>query len=255
MWFRWLLVYVFALTSAINPALAALTITNLTGFNSQAVTAAPQAFPVIASTATTFIVGTSTTTPHSLNMPTGIASGDVLLMFIQYRRASRAVASFSESWTQAWFVQSGSTRRSYIFWRIADGTEGSTTSMAVTGGTDNVIALVYRITGAQSVEVGSASGTSSTAPDPPSLSPSWGSAKTLWFFFIGYENATVTFSAYPTNYSSSQLTGSPSPADSLGGQRAATGAYANQTGTENPGAGTLSATANWFAQTIAVRPN
>lgn len=254
MLFRWLLIYVFALVSSINPALAALTITNLSGFNSGTIAPPPQAFPVIAGTATTFTAGTSTTTPYAINLPSSISAGDMLLMFVQYRRGGRAVSGFTEAWTQAWESDDGSTRRAYAFWRIADGSEGATTSMAVTGGTENVAAAVYRITGAQSVAVGTTVLAFNAAPDPPSLSPSWGSAKTLWFVFISTIDATKTLSAYPANYSSSQLGGSPAPANALG-QRISVGAYSNQTGTEDPGAGTLSASTNNVSQTIAVRPN
>lgn len=257
--FRWLLIYVFALVSAINPALAALTVTHLTGFNPQAVVAAaPQAFPVIAGSATTSIVATSTTTPHSLNMPSSISSGDMLLMFLQYRRGNRLVSSFSESWTQAtaYNAGTGSTLQMYVFWRIADGTEGATTSVAITGGSDKVASLIFRITGAQSVAAAASTvtGTNPTPPDPPSLSPSWGSAKTLWFMYIGTYDATMSISAYPTNYSTSQTTVAANAGDTLG-QRFWVAAYSNQTGTENPGTATLTGSQGWISQTIGVRPN
>lgn len=257
MWFRWLLVYLFALTSALDPALAALTITNLNGFNKATVTAgAPQAFPVIVSSATTATVGTSATTTYAINLPASVASGDMMLMFLQYRRGNRLVTGFTQAWNTAssFNAGGGSTWQAYVFWRISDGTEGSSTTVTITTGSENVIATVFRITGAQSVGAGTTANSVSAAPNPPNLSPSWGSAKTLWFIFISTPNGTLSLSAYPTNYSSSQTTVSAVPGNNLG-QRMWVAAYSNQASSEDPAAATLSASDSWSAQTVGVQPN
>jgi hypothetical protein len=61
--------------------------------------------------------------------------------------------------------------------------------------------VAYRISNAQAVE--SALSTTNSATVPPSLSPSWGSAKTLWIVSVRKENNDFVsvISSAPTGFS------------------------------------------------------
>lgn len=210
-----------------------------------------QSFPVIAATNTTgSAAGTST---YALNLPSGITSGDLLFITVQVKTTGRPITSFSQTWT-ALTSNAGSSRETFMYWRIADGTEGSTTTATFSGNQDVVASLAYRITGAQSVEVGTYATGSSSSPNPPSLSPSWGSAKTLWAIYIGVADSRQTLSSYPSNYTLSQITAAGNASNSTG-QEAWLAGYQNEASSEDPGTGTLSASLAWVAQTIAFRPS
>lgn len=89
----------------------------------------------------------------------------------------------------------------------------------------------------------------STAPDPDTLTPSWGAADTLWIALYGVDSGNVT--AYPTNYNDNQ-TASDTTASAAYGAMASRGA---NTASENPGAFTNSVSDDWAAYTIGVRPS
>lgn len=98
-------------------------------------------------------------------------------------------------------------------------------------------------------EIGTAATGASTLPNPPTLTPSWGAADTLWLVVAGASGA-VTASAYPTNYTdgNDDATSSGTAASIASARRALNAA------TEDPGTFTISASTNWVAQTLAVRP-
>lgn len=206
-------------------------------------------FPVIAATSTT--QSENATNPHTINLPSGIVSGDVLLLAIQYKGRDRTISSLSQSWNTITNNNNSGVgeRRTYILWRLANGTEGTTTTMTLDSSTDFVASVCYRIQGAQSVEGGVAD---DSGFNPPSLTPSWGSAKTLWVVFFGTEGNESSLT-YPANYTLSQINRSGKSTPDATGQQVWFGARQLETATEDPAAGTLSDT-NPIVQTIAIRP-
>lgn len=207
-----------------------------------------QAFPVIAATNTT--ISTAASTTHSLNLPSGITAGDILFLVVQGKNDAASVSSFS----QAWNLVEGATitgRNAASYWRVADGTEGSTTTATFNTSTDFVVSAAYRVTGSDKVE-GTATTGSSTAPNPPALEPSWGLSKTLWAMSIGSADSRQSLTAYPTNYTLSQLNVQGGTSSSA--QEIWLAAYENEAISEDPGAGTLSSSLSWLAATYAFRP-
>lgn len=211
-----------------------------------------QSFPVIAATATTTSASGSAT--HTINLPSGIASGNLLFLIVQWKNDSASVSSLSQTWNVL-TGQTGSSRRTAMFWRVSDGTEGATTTVTFSASTDMVMGLAYRTTGAQSVEIGTYATGSSNSPNPPSLSPSWGSAKTLWAIYIGVADNRQSLSSYPSNYTLSQITSVGSASSGSTNQEAWLAGYQNEASSEDPGTGTLSSSLSWVAQTIAFRPS
>ena len=97
-----------------------------------------------------------------------------------------------------------------------------------------------------------AAGCRSQFKDSPSLSPSWGSADTVWITLCARDGGSSTVTAYPTNY-----TGNNSTRAAGGGSGASYGIATrnNATATEDPPSFTVAASGAWCANTIAIRPS
>lgn len=204
-------------------------------------------FPTVAAT------NTSTTSPastsHTLNLPTGIASGDLLIAIFAVN--NNPTVTWPTGWTQVVAKAGiGSSYRTEIRCRTADGTEGA--SISLTTSTSQTSAHgSYRITGqaggaCETIAVAStgAQGTSTTY-DPDNLSPGW-TDDTLWLA-LGVPDGGVTVTGAPANYTN--LLTSATADIATGSSRRELNAAS-----ENPGTGTLSGFQDWDAFTLAVKP-
>jgi len=153
---------------------------------------APPAGVIVAASATTGI-GTATTS-HTLNLPTGIASGDCLIMIVRTGSSSVAHTGIS-GWTE--HLTYSNNGRTTIYKRTADGSEGSTATLVSSSPARKSAAIALRITGHLDATV---YGTGvSTSYDPPTLSPSFGSADYLWLA-IASSRASYAATAAPTDF-------------------------------------------------------
>lgn len=127
----------------------------------------------------------------------------------------------------------------------------------VTSAGEQGVTQIYQITGwhgSAAPEDGTAATGTSATPDPPSLTPSWGSAATLWLTGFGVDNGgAATFaSSAPTDYGNAKLKHS---AIAAGGVAVNT-ARRELTGTvSDPGTFAPGVNEEWTAQTVAVRPS
>jgi hypothetical protein len=216
------------------------------------------ASPVDAGRATTNI--TAAVDPWTVTLPGSIASGDLLIMFL--RRASLADTVAITGWTA--LVQNdasdASDDLSDIWYRWADGTEGTSKSVDLFG-TAKGAAITWRITGAenpatQAPQQGGANfTTTANTSNPPSISPTGGSKDYLFLAISGHDGETSTYSFPPTNYVNAITANSGTggtPATNciiVGSSRQAT------TATEDPGTFTHgAATTGGRAFTIAIHP-
>lgn len=201
------------------------------------------AFPQVAGTNTSS--HGSGVTSHTVSLPASIGAGDLLLIFANFNGSTVAV-SVPTGWTEIYDSQSGSgSAWGWKAYRIADGGEG--TSVSVTTDVSVTSAhQTFRITGhgGNAPELSSAGGTSSN-PDPPSLTPSWGSADTLWFAVYSHDS-TTSISAYPTNYTNGNHTATASGVASARRELAAT--------SEDPGTFTVTTLRDADVITLAVEP-
>lgn len=210
--------------------------------------------PVVESVTTTaFGAGPG---PHAVAMPATVNSGELLVIFFGCSYASSITnpAGWTEKWDQD---VSSNSRRSSCHVKVADGTEdGTTVSITVPDG-DQAAAHTYRISGwygtLAGVEVGTAATGTDDSPNPPSLTPSWGSADQLFLVSAVYKGDFTTTSSYPTNYTNGTTTKSAAT-DSGDEVSVATARRAVTGTTDNPGVYTLSGSANWVANTLVVRP-
>jgi hypothetical protein len=87
---------------------------------------------------------------------------------------------------------------------------------------------------------------------PPTLTPSWGSADTLWMWVGAFDNGTRTLSSYPTNYSANQNFNAGAASSAAVGIATATRELAASS--ETIGNGVLSAAEQWISYAIAIKP-
>lgn len=235
----------------LGPASAGLSISNLTGFN--VVPAATGGAPASLAIATTNTYSNAVAaTSHPVDLPSGITAGDLLLVF--FSSHNTASVTTPSGWTA--LISKINSDAFYVFAKIADGSEGSTVSVVIPS-TRVAAAVSYRITGARNgvtsseIAVSSAVDASTATPDPPSLTPSWGSSENLWIALTFTIDATFTFSSYPTNYSLGQnnvIVGSGSAGSGL-----SVAARLFTATSEDPGVFTTVTARNRSTYTLAVR--
>ena len=195
----------------VAPRAAAVALLGL-GFLLVSVTyVAAQSFPQVAATNTSS--EDSAVGSHTVALPTGIQSGDLLIAFFD---ASGGIGSgVTITWPGGWtefasqLSHSGSPSSGLALYfraayRQADGTEGAsitvTTSSNASSGHNT-----YRITGAedpatQAPEAATVQSTAAeTTIDPPLLTPTGGAKDYLWLA-VAASRGGGTLSATPTNY-------------------------------------------------------
>lgn len=143
-------------------------------------------FPVVE--ATNESATTSAGTSHTINLPTGIVAGDLLLIFLGKGSVAATIDALA-GWTE--LLDENQARGGYVAYRWADGTEGATIDLTSSASTKSA-SVAYRISGAenpatQAPEVSSVGTGTSNAPNPNSLSPAGGAKDYLWltFFILG----------------------------------------------------------------------
>lgn len=210
------------------------------------------AFPQVASTA--YDEDTSAVTTHNATIPTGTASGDLLVMIvgIYWPDADPFIAGMPAGWTQLIDQGADPKNKSEVWFKTSDGAEVDftfTTDVAAIAKTDMLRITDWHGTTSPEAAGASDSGGTSTAPNPPSLSPSWGAEDTLWIAHCSAEEEP-TFTSYPTNYTDNQFN---DPRSNPVGILVARATRELNTATEDPGAFTIGE-APWAALTIAIRP-
>lgn len=207
------------------------------------------AFPVVESVTPT-LFGTAATA-HLVVMPAVVNAGDLLTTV--FANAGNTTVTTPTGWTQLDTTQASTTVRLGSYYRIADGTEDGVTVDFVTAGAVKAVAHVYRHSawhGTTPPEVGIAATGSSTTPDSPNLIPSWGAVDTGWLALTGTGAGNPTVSAYPTSYTNGND-------DAAGGASSSAIGSARRelnAASDDPAVFTLSASAVWVAQTLAIRP-
>ncbi len=207
------------------------------------------AFPVVSAVADSGALSGISQTPtlaaHS--------AGDRILLVYAVDGGASNYSSHTAGWDLLANVSNGSVCFLLVFEKksAASSSESITVTLVASR---TARAFSYTITGSDTStasEIATATGTSST-PDSPNLAPSWGSADTLWVAGFAQDNSSITLSSYPTNYTSNQVTyavGSTSTPRVGGASRELAAS------SENPGTFTLSASEQWVAATIAVKPS
>lgn len=196
----------------------------------------------------------SSVTSMAVNLPASISSGDLLIAIVEVRNSGTWTKP--TGWTQIFApVAAGGVGDFTAFYKIADGTEGSTATWTASVAS-TASWQVRKITdwdGTAAPEAATAnSGGAVSTNNPPSLTPSWGADNTIWLAVMGDTAQTVSITGAPANYS--DITANPI---SSGGAAVNTGsAYrTNNTATEDPGGFSTGSDRWWVAATIAIKPS
>jgi len=173
-------------------------------------------YPLVAGTAQSNSNGNVTS--HVVSLPTGVEVGDLLIAIMGFRNRTftTTTVSFPTGWTEL-VTRTAGNGQGVVFYKIATATEAGaaniTVAAAPTGGTGGARSAhtVYRIgkgtyqgTPEATYIDATKMVTSATNPNPPSLTPTWGSAKNLWIVgAAGYRAVTTpnTTTFIPTNFS------------------------------------------------------
>jgi hypothetical protein len=187
-------------------------------------------------------------TAHVLTLPTNIVSGDLLLMFFAVDGTD--AGDLPAGWTRE-FNTSGNTRQFTLYRRTSDGGEGSTITVN-TASAEGSAYTGYRISDWNALEkTTDLTGTNSSSPNSPSLTPTWGAKDTLWLSACGYDPGNRSISTYPASY----INGRNDRWSNGNGVGVGSATRLLNATSDDPGAFTLSANAPWFAATIAIEPS
>ena len=207
------------------------------------------AFPSVISTG--YSEETANVSSHDVVLPATFYADSLLLLHIAMD-GNRTLSGFPTGWVELDWTGYSTVVRGGWYYKIADGTE---TDFAYTSsGVDRSTNRCFAIQGWHGTtppEEAHGVHATTTTPDPPSLSPSWGSADTLWFVSFAADNGTNAATAYPTNYSDNQFTDNTT---STAGVSMAVASREVATATEDPGSFTKTGGQEVVFHTVAVRP-
>lgn len=201
-----------------------------------------------APTTTTFASGTT----HNVTMPATVSSGELLLAF--FTNDANSTVTTPSGWSRIITGVRTTQATGSVYAKKATGSEGGTTVNFLTNASRAASANVYRVQGwngdlggvvANSVDPGG----TTAAPNPASLTTSWGSANNLWFAYAA--GSTWATTTYPGSY-----TGGTTSTGGSGttGASTATAQRAVAAATEDPGAFAMTSAQNGMAFTVAVQP-
>lgn len=216
------------------------------------------AFPLIETTAETAV--STAGTSHVINLPSGIVRGNGIVIICD-KGSTAATFNSLAGWNDLIDVNAGNGIT--VWYREADGTEGSTVTFTSSGSTRSA-SIAFRISAKQDFNVRApeistvATGTS-TGPDASTCTPTGGAKDYLWITFAGMAGEEADDDTWgntsPTNYSP----GTPlqiacgTVGTNLGGLILAASRTLNAS-SEDAGAFNVDVSAAWNAYTIAIHP-
>lgn len=198
-----------------------------------------------------------------VSLPSGIALNDMIILFMEWKIVAFSGAiSVGGNGTWTSLIDNFDQFRIKAFWHLGIAGEGKVW-INTTAGNVKKVWQVFRIGGPYNSSMPPAVNSLFGAglnPDPPSLTPSWGSNTTLWFAFACTSSrdsgtgldVVQTIPTVPVNY----LTIRGTDGSGGSGDPKMNTAKRNLTAaSENPGGFTLGTSdLQWFAATVAIRP-
>lgn len=206
------------------------------------------AFPVVVSV--TPSVQTANSTQHLVTMPATVDAGDLLVAILSFD--GTPTVTTPTDWNLVELANSSQPTVG-VYYKVAVGDEDGTNVDFVSDVAEKSAHHVYHITGYDAAPVvGTSTTGTSELPDPPSLSPSWGAADTLWIAISGLRGAAGSWAVdlYPTDYTN----GVANNAGGAGQAGLGTARRERNASSEDPGSFDWNVSTNWRAQTLAVRP-
>jgi len=210
------------------------------------------AFPAVNLTATTN--GTTATTTPVVNVPTAGAT-DLLLVGI--RVSGVGTIGWPGDWTEI-TENSADASDDVTAWGYRYGTSAVST-ITLSSGNFKFSAVAYSITNAvdpavQVPQISTIATGTSTAPDPPTLTPTGGAKDYLWVAFMGCEGEQTSPVTYPASYTNGITANSGTAGVVATNNRTAFAARQLNAANTDPAAFAISASDDWTAVTIAIHP-
>jgi hypothetical protein len=189
-------------------------------------------------------------------LPASLVSGNLLIIIVSLFQSAARDSSAPSGWTELFDIVGPTNIREFsCYYKVSDGSEGASVNVAISGSLTGWAANSYQISGFTGAPEATTTTGNNSAPNPPSLTPSWGSAKTLWLAACaGADNGAAAITAAPSNYTdliqASHLSGSdPIPV-------VASARRELEATSDDPAAFGQSGTFNdWAAATIGIRPS
>lgn len=211
------------------------------------------AFPIVEDTVITAVAVAEGS--HDVLMPAVVNAGDLLIMHCTTAN-SGAIIGTPTGWTLFGLVEAMTTSGKAVFAKDAIGDEDGTTVNVTRDNAGVCVFIVQRISGwagtlGTDVEIGTSATSSSTAPDPPNLTASWGPGDNLFIADCAASNDDESITAYPVGYENTfqSVSGGGIDAGCSGGVATKTSTLA----IDDPGTFTLSGSEIWITQTLVVK--
>jgi len=206
-----------------------------------------------------FTITTATTsrgsndTTDTINLPASVATGD--LVIVVEAKDGNSTFTIPSPWVEIKDARADSNAAS-AFIAYLDATGGETSIDVTTSLSERFNAIAIRITaatwhGTTAPEVSTGATGASTAPDPDSVSASWGAEDNLFIATVIYDGSAQSVDGFPTNYGDNNVE------ESGGTSSAGVGIATRETTADqadDPDAFTLSGSEQWWSGTIVVRP-
>lgn len=206
------------------------------------------------------VIGTDTR-DQNVNNKIVIPNDDLRVGDLLIAAQRQTAGSGSFTWPAGWTELADSTADASvdavtIAYRVVsfDGNESDTVTPTYSTTLDRCVSVVWQFRNAGTPEIGSIVAQTTSAPNPPNLTPAGGAKNYLWFAFASHEGAH-TITAFPTNYDLYQ--GSIVGTSPAGGNACASIAWAFRelnAASEDPGTFTYSASEDNMSTTLAIPP-
>lgn len=185
---------------------------------------------------------------RNITLPTSVSVGNLLVLFVTLGAGSARTLTQPSGWSTLYDVSGpAGIRRVTCFYKIADGSEGSTVTVNASGNCEWAW-NVYNISGhnAGNIVASSAATGFGTSPHPNSVTAAWGN-DTLYLALSSQQPAQASAGTLPSGYSSAVFgtQGNGTSVSLLSGQKT------DDPATESPGVFTISS-ADWHAMAVAI---
>lgn len=199
-------------------------------------------FPQVVTT-NTFSHADARSTSSAVSLPGSLVSGNLIVILLVVENGVSVTTP--GGWSNLTPYTAGDPDL-HVLYKTSNGSEGASVSVTHDNSGSAAVSLqVSRFQGAP--ELGGGANGTSTAPNPGSLSPSWGSARTLWIPVYGtLDSENVAPTGYP--YAGNNLN-----ANTNGNCQIAACTTEVHAASLDSGTFTISSMA-WVAATVAVRP-
>jgi hypothetical protein len=140
-------------------------------------------------------------TSHTVALPSGIVSGEILFVFFVNVQGSPTTQP--AGWSMPFSAQHDGTHRESLIWKFADGSEGASITVLTSSGdvSGHWSARIGNVeAGTDTVVFTTAQQVGTRFPNPPSLTVPWGLQPNLWLAMYGASGNDSDASAFPANY-------------------------------------------------------